>query len=459
MSRGGGARRTGGGARKGGARGTGDKTEAFWDSIDSENVKTLFWSLKYGGFSATKPYDEDNTPPIHYSVKVEKLKSLKCIVESIDRMRSQRDIDFPWEDEDNLTPLMVACQQDWAAGARVLLENGADVAKKDARGKTAKDHATKNESKAVLRLFVEWESDSPEAVMTEAEKAKKAEIIARNKEASQHRAAEQKAAEEELRKKEEEKEKLQEAIKLAAVMAAWPEVREALADVRKELSINKLGPEDGTDIDPSLWKLVTLQVLQLRLKKEALTELPPAMGQLVALTDLNLSHNSLTTLPEEIKELASLKSLSVDSNCLARLPDGLSQCKKLEVVSLVSNQLTSVAPLAPLAASLCIVHLSNNQLPELEIPLEKCTRLGTLTLSSNQLTAVPPKMGTLTKLRVLKMANNQITELPDDMSEMKNLQELDIEGNPFKDKKIMKVIEGRNGVKELRTYLGKGKKK
>lgn len=28
------------------------------------------WSLKYGGFTATRPYDDENTPPIHYAVKV-----------------------------------------------------------------------------------------------------------------------------------------------------------------------------------------------------------------------------------------------------------------------------------------------------------------------------------------------------------------------------------------------------
>ena len=36
-----------------------DKTKAFFASIHSEQIKTLHWSLRYGGFSPTKPYDEE----------------------------------------------------------------------------------------------------------------------------------------------------------------------------------------------------------------------------------------------------------------------------------------------------------------------------------------------------------------------------------------------------------------
>jgi len=455
--------RGGGGRGSGKKRGTGDKTDAFWESIETENVKTLFWSLKYGGFTATRPYDDENTPPIHYAVKTEKAKSLKCILETVDRMRAQKDVDFPWEDEDNLTPLMVAAQQNWAVGARILLENGADLARKDAKGKTALQHATECESKGILKLFKEWVNPEPEPEMSDAEKAKKAEIVARLREESDKRAAEQRAHIEDLAKKLEEKDNLHEVLKQAASAAAWPEVSGALAAARRELNISKLEADDATtEVDPQLWKVITLQKLHLRLKKDILTELPATLGQLTALTELNLSNNSLRALPESIGELSALKILAVEANCLTTLPEGISQCKKLEVVNFMFNQLVSVAPMGPLAPSLLIVHLSHNQLPVLEVPLEKCARLGTLTISHNKLTAMPPHIGGLQKLKVLKMAHNQITEVPDDMSELKELMEIDLEGNPFKDKKIHKILEGgpgHNPVKDFRTYLGKGKKK
>jgi hypothetical protein len=443
----------------GGGGGGGDKTEAFWESIETENVKTLHWSLKYGGFSAKLPYDDDNTPPIHFCVQLEKLKSLKTIVESIDRMRSQRDIDFPWQDEDGLTPLMVASQQGWAQGARLLLENGADMKKKDFNGKTARDHAKKEDKKNILKLFDEWESDAPEETLTEAEKAKKAEILARNQEDAARRTAEQKAIEEASRAKEEQKDKAKEDMKKAATAAAWPEVKQALADAKRELRLTKTEDEDGTEIDSFVWKLTSLQVLHLKMKKEVLTALPPDLGALIALTELNISNNSLTKLPEEIKNLTLLKSLTADNNCLESLPEGLASCKKLEVASFVGNELSSLAPLEPITGTLVVLHVSQNKLESIDIPLDKCPRLNFLTASANQLVVVPKKIGACTKLKTLKLADNKLTELPAEISDCKDLQEIDVDGNPFKDKKIAKILSGgHNPVKDLKTYLGKNKK-
>lgn len=423
-------------------------------------MKTLHWSLKYGGFTIKNPYDDDNTPPIHLCVQLEKLKSLKVMIESIDRMRGQKDIDFPWDDEDGLTPLMVAAQQCWTPGARLLLENGADMAKKDRNGKTARMHATENNSKGMIKFFDEWESDAPVAELSAAELAKKAEILEKNKEASDKRHEEKLAIEKENAKKEAEKEKLEQSIKRAASNAAWPEVKEALADVKRELSINRTADDDDNEVDPSLWKLASLQVLQLRLKKEALTSLPPDFGQLIGMTDLNLSQNSLTSLPEEIANLTALKAFNCEFNCLTSLPSGIGNCTKLEVVKLTGNQLESIAPLAKAAAVLHVLHVSQNQLKTIDIPLDKSPRLAQLTASNNLLTAIPSKIGKCSKLKMLKVANNQIKELSDEISDLKELLDIDVDGNPLKDKKIAKILEtGHNPAKDLKTYLAKSKKK
>lgn len=39
------------------------KAEACFEAIKTENIKTLHWSLRYGGCSATKPYDEECAEP------------------------------------------------------------------------------------------------------------------------------------------------------------------------------------------------------------------------------------------------------------------------------------------------------------------------------------------------------------------------------------------------------------
>ena len=42
------------------------KHDAFFESIRTENLKTLHWSLRAGGFSPTKPFEEESQlPPVN----------------------------------------------------------------------------------------------------------------------------------------------------------------------------------------------------------------------------------------------------------------------------------------------------------------------------------------------------------------------------------------------------------
>ena len=54
-----------------------------------------------------------------------------------------------------------------------------------------------------------------------------------------------------------------------------------------------------------------------------LSSLPPEIGKLTALRDLDLSFNLLTTLPPEIGELTALRDLDLSSNFLTTFPDSL----------------------------------------------------------------------------------------------------------------------------------------
>ena len=54
-----------------------------------------------------------------------------------------------------------------------------------------------------------------------------------------------------------------------------------------------------------------------------LTELPPEIGLLVALEELDLELNLITELPSEIMNLENLKHLFINYNCLCDLPSSL----------------------------------------------------------------------------------------------------------------------------------------
>lgn len=73
--------------------------------------------------------------------------------------------------------------------------------------------------------------------------------------------------------------------------------------------------------------------------------LPPEIGCLEKLEDLDLSFNKLKSLPDHVAALSALKSLKVSNNKLIELPSGLSCLQSLENLDLSNNRLTSLRSL------------------------------------------------------------------------------------------------------------------
>lgn len=73
--------------------------------------------------------------------------------------------------------------------------------------------------------------------------------------------------------------------------------------------------------------------------------LPPEIGCLEKLEDLDLSFNKLKNLPNDIAALSALKSLRVANNKLIELPSGLSSLQRLVNLDFSNNRLTSLKSL------------------------------------------------------------------------------------------------------------------
>ena len=107
------------------------------------------------------------------------------------------------------------------------------------------------------------------------------------------------------------------------------------------LTVLDLHGNNISDIPSSLQNLANLQVLNLSNNK--LTEYPPELCDLL-LTELHLQNNELTDLPSNFGYLVKLVKLDLSSNKLESLPDSLSNLTSIQELNLASNSLKSLDP-------------------------------------------------------------------------------------------------------------------
>ena len=169
------------------------------------------------------------------------------------------------------------------------------------------------------------------------------------------------------------------------------------------------------DVGPEDWEGVTMEdgrVVELRLPNMGLGGAVPAViGQLTALTYLNLSGNQLTSVPTEIGQLTSLRLPGLQANQLKSVPAGIWRFTSLESLGLGGNKLTSVPAEIWQLTSLEQLELSLNQLTSLPAEIGQLTSLTVLGLEANQLTSVPAEIGQLTSLKVLYLYGNRLTSV------------------------------------------------
>jgi internalin A len=144
---------------------------------------------------------------------------------------------------------------------------------------------------------------------------------------------------------------------------------------------------------------------------------------------LSLGQLSLTVVPPEIGQLGSLQQLDLIGNQLIALPLEIGQLRSLETLSLAENQLTILPPEIGLLSKLRILFLDGNQLTELPQEIEQLSNLEWLSLKDNQLVSLPSEIGMLHNVQLLDLSNNQLTSLPPEIGQLSSLRELDLFAN------------------------------
>ncbi len=169
----------------------------------------------------------------------------------------------------------------------------------------------------------------------------------------------------------------------------------------------------------------------LDLSALGLSDLPPEIAQLSALTTLAVTSNHLSTLPPEIGQLAELKNLILFRNQLSVLPPEVGRLEELIQLNLFSNHLTTLPPEIGNLTALQILYLYDNRLITLPPEIGRLTKLVLLSAPHNQLRTLPPEIGSLTSVTQLVLPNNDLISLPPEIERLTNLTHLYLHGNPM----------------------------
>ena len=191
-------------------------------------------------------------------------------------------------------------------------------------------------------------------------------------------------------------------------------------------------------------------VKKLDLRSNALSSLPPEIGQLTNLTELDLRSNALSSLPPEIGQLTNLKRLYIHNNDLGSLPPEIGKLTNLIELYLRSNFLSSLPPEIGKLTNLAKLDLRSNFLSSLPPKIGKFTNLTELYLYNNALSSLPPEIGKLTNLTELDLRSNALSSLPPEIGKLTNLTKLDLRSNALSS--LLPEIGQLTNLTEL--YLG-----
>ena len=210
-----------------------------------------------------------------------------------------------------------------------------------------------------------------------------------------------------------------------------PEAQEAYEKALGRIEACRLEGKQGASLDLSGLRL---------------SQVPPEIGQLSALTKLDLSNNKLASLPPEIGQLSALKEVNLSNNKLASLPPEIGQLSALRMLRLDANKLTSLPPEFSRLSALTELYFSMNQLRSLPPEIVQLVKLEVLWLYDTQLTNLPPEIGRLSALKRHSLAGNQLKNLPAEIGELKELEFLILENNL-----LNTLPETLKGLRKLKT--------
>ena len=211
-------------------------------------------------------------------------------------------------------------------------------------------------------------------------------------------------------------------------LAVWTSARDYAGDslaVRQLLDLNGLSSIRVEEVSA----VRDGRILAVNLAQKGISVVPPSIGTLSELIQLDLTGNAIESLPDEFGNLTKLQQLRLQGNRLSSVPTSFGSLDSLVRLDLSDNNF-SVFPV-PLCgcATLYELRLSNNTLTTLPPEIGNLSKLSRLYLDNNTIESLPPEMGLLSCLTFLELGNNALELLPDEFCDMIRLTAVHLNEN------------------------------
>uniref|UniRef100_A0A7S3LPC5 Uncharacterized protein n=1 Tax=Aplanochytrium stocchinoi TaxID=215587 RepID=A0A7S3LPC5_9STRA len=450
---------------------SGQKRDAFWESLMTEKQKLVRDGLTNTGIEA-QTRNEQGLTSIMVAAANGKAKSLETLLDWYKRRRLLRQRGWiNLTDDEGHTALHLAAARGHLGCIETLIDFEAKTEWKDMNGKTPRDLAVQNKKTEAVKLIDEMlrepsDDDIDEATgeayndgltSTQRNRLKKKQMQALERRGM-------KDDDDDGEKEDEEDEDDGE----PGPKPIWPEVEKVVESIQnlrelKEISIVREEVDDSVadsnGVDPALWYLRGINRLEMRLAPDVLTSINgPDLKRLRNLSTLILNHNSLSSLPGEIGLLNELRFLELSHNKLSSLPESMSNLSKLELLNLDNNMFEHLGTLEGMT-SLSTLRAANNEIVEIELAFEGLVRLATLSISHNKIAEIPSGVGVLQNLLEFEAESNLIEEIPYEFCSLKRVKVFKLADNPIKDPKLVKLLKKNGALKDIWKYIEKAQSK
>ncbi|CAK6444528.1 unnamed protein product [Pipistrellus nathusii] len=195
-------------------------------------------------------------------------------------------------------------------------------------------------------------------------------------------------------------------------------------------------------------------ITQADLSRNRFPEVPEAACQLVSLEGLSLYHNCLRCLNPALGNLTALTYLNLSRNQLSSLPPYICQLP-LRVLIVSNNKLGALPPDISTLGSLRQLDVSSNELQSLPAELCSLSSLRDLNVRRNQLSTLPEELGDLPLVR-LDFSCNRISRIPVSFCRLRHLQVILLDSNPLQSPPAQICLKGKLHIfKYLSTEAGR----